>query len=149
MKKVKLIAGIIWAFLCLVFLIVLFPAIGSFSRSLAGLPFMKINPNYTGGEAASEVIHANCTIVTRRPVFDGLLKERNKGFVQVDWRGEITGEINDTIDFNLDGSPDFGIRINTGTSDSQIDPINPAVTGLDVSTSTSYGWAARIKLKKK
>ncbi len=129
-------------------MLVFFPGFTSFSRSFAKLPFMKINPNYTGGEIAYERIQANCTIVTRKPVFDGLLKERNNGFVQIDWRGEIPGEINDTIDFDLDNIPDFIIRINSETSDTQLDPMNQYVTGLDVSTSTSYGWAARIKLKK-
>jgi hypothetical protein len=148
MKKIKIIAGIAWAFICLILIIVLFPGLNSFSSSLAKLPFMKINPNYTGGEIAHESIQANCTIVTRKPVFDGLFKERKEGFVQIDWRGEIPAEIIDTIDFDLNNTPDFGIRIDTRTSDTQIDPINAAVNGLDISTPTSYGWAARIKLKK-
>ena len=148
MKKVKIITGIIWAFLCLILILVFFPGFNRFSRSLANLPFMKINPNYTGGEIAYERIQANCTIVTKEPVFDGLLKERKKGFVQIDWRGDIPGEINDTIDFDLDNTPDFGIRINTKTSDTKLDPMTGYVTGLNVSTPTSYGWAARIKLRK-
>jgi hypothetical protein len=148
MKKIKIVAGTVWALLCLILMLAFFPAYNTLSGSFAGLPFMKINPNYSGGEIAHESIQANCTIVIRKPVFDGLFKERKDGFVQIDWRGEIPAEIIDTIDFDLDNTPDFGIRIDTKTSDTQIDPINAAVNGLDISTPTSYGWAARIKLEK-
>jgi len=148
MKKVKIIAGIIWAFLCLILILVLFPGINAFSSSLAKLPFMKINPNYSGGEIAYENVHEGCTLVTREAVFNGLIKERKRGFVQVDWRGDIPEEIIDTIDYDLNNMPDFVIRIDTRTSDTEIDPISTTVTGLDVSTRTSYGWAARIELKK-
>ena len=148
MKKVKIIAGITWAIVCLIVMVAFFPGIGTLAGSLAKFPFMKINPNMSGGEIAYESIHEGCTLATHRPVFDGLIKERKKGFVQIDWRGEIQDEICDTIDYDLNGIPDFGIIINTATADSRIDPLNPAVTGLDVSTPASYGWTARIKLKK-
>jgi hypothetical protein len=148
MKKVKIIAGIIWAILCLIVMVAFFPGFNSLSRSVAKFPFMKINPNMSGGGIAYENIQASCTLVMHHPVFDGLVKERKNGFVQVDWRGEIKEEIFDTIDYDLNGIPDFCISINTQTADTRLDPINPAVNGIDVSTSTSYGWAARIRLKK-
>jgi hypothetical protein len=148
MKKVKIVAGIIWAILCLIAMIAFFPGFNSLAGSLAKLPFMKINPNMSGGEIAHENIHAGCTLVTHRPVFDGLIKDRKNGFVQVDWRGEVKEEINDTIDYDLNGTPDFSIRINTATADTRLDPLSQDVTGLDVSTPTSYGWVARVRLKK-
>jgi hypothetical protein len=107
---------------------------------------MKINPNYTGGEIAYERVHANCTIITREPVFDGLFRERRNGFVQIDWKGEIPENIQDTIDFNLDSIPDFLIRINTREPDTKLEPMTSKVIGLGISTPTSYGWAARINL---
>jgi hypothetical protein len=148
MKKIKIIAGIIWAFLCLILIIILFPGLNSFSTSTAKLPFMKINPNYSGGEVARQLIEASCTLDIRKPVFDGLIKERNRGFVQIDWRGNIPDKIVDTIDYDLDKIPDFCIFIDRNQSKTVLDPINKKVRDVIISTPTSYGWAVRVELIK-
>jgi hypothetical protein len=148
MKKIKIIAGITWAFICLIIIIVLFPGLGSLSSSFAKLPFMKINPNYTGGETAKSLIMDNCTIDIRTPVFDGLFGERQKGFVQIDWRGNIPEEINDTIDYNSDTSNDFAIHINSKNSETELEAFNDKVRNVEISTPTSYGWAVRVNLIK-
>jgi len=148
MKKVKITAGIIWAFLCLILIIILFPLINNFSSAASKLPFMKINPRYTGGEIVGQVVSPGCTLVIRKPVFNGLFKERKKGFVQLDWRGNIPEEINDTIDFNFDKIPDFGIMIDRVNSKTLLDPLNSKVKDVSISTLTSYGWAVRVELVK-
>jgi hypothetical protein len=148
MKKVKIIAGITWAFICMILIIILFPGLNSFSSSAARLPFMKINPNYTGGEVAKRLITESCTLDIRRPVFDGLFRERNKGFVQLDWRGNVPENIYDTIDYNLDGISDFCILVATKDSKSELKVFNRKVKDISISTPTSYGWSARINLVK-
>jgi hypothetical protein len=148
MKKIKIIAGITWAFICLILIIILFPGLNSFSASAAKLPFMKINPNYTGGEVGQQIVAEGCTLDIRKPVFDGLFKERKKGFVQLDWRGNIGDEINDTIDYDLDNRPDFYILIDRKQSKTVLNPINNKVRGVSISTPTSYGWAVRVNLLK-
>lgn len=148
MKKLKIIAGITWAFICLILIIILFPGLNSFSASAAKLPFMKINPNYTGGEVVHRFIAESCTLEIRKPVFDGLLKERNRGFVQVDWRGNLPDKITDTIDFDLDKSPDFCIFVDRDQSKTTLEPINAKVEGVVISTPTSYGWSVRVGLIK-
>jgi hypothetical protein len=148
MKKIKIIAGITWAFICLILILILFPGLNSFSSSAARLPFMKINPNYSGGEVAREYITENCTIVVHKPVFDGLFRERAKGFVQVDWKGNLPEKFIDTIDYNSDSSPDFVIQIDRAISKTILNPLNTQVRDAGISTSTSFGWAARINLKK-
>jgi hypothetical protein len=148
MKKIKIIAGITWAFICMILIIILFPGLNSFSASAAKLPFMKINPNYTGGEVAHQLISAGCTLDIRKPVFDGLFRERNRGFVQIDWRGNIPDEITDTIDFNLDKIPDFTITIDRINSKTSLNPMNSKVMDVAISTPASYGWAVRVELIK-
>jgi len=148
MKKIKIIAGISWAFICLILIIVLFPGLNSFSSSAAKLPFMKINPNYTGGEIAEQLISEGCTLNIRKPVFDGLLKERKRGFVQMDWRGNIPQIINDTIDYDLDKEPDFTIFVDRNLSKTVLNPMKSNVKDINISSSTSYGWAVRVNLKK-
>ena len=148
MKKLKIIAGITWAFAGLILIIILFPGLNSFSASASKLPFMKINPNYSGGEVAKQLISDGCTLSIRKPVFDGLLRERKNGFVQLDWTGNLPDKISDTIDYDFDNKPDFSIevdRLNTLTS---IDAFSLKVKDVEMSTQTSYGWAVRIGLKK-
>ena len=148
MKKVKIIAGISWAFFCLILIIILFPGLNSFSFSVSKLPFMKLNPRYTGGEIADQVLSKSCTLNIRKPVFNGFLKERNLGFVQLDWHGTIPDIIKDSIDYNHDGIKDFCVLIDRKNSKTVLDPINRKIKGVLISTQTSYGWAVRIGLIK-
>ena len=148
MKKLKIFLGITWAFLCLIMILVLFPGLNSFSGSVSKLPFMKLNPRYSGGEVAREIVTASCTLDIRKPVFNGFLSERIKGFVQIDWRGPLPEKINDTIDYNNDGVKDFELIVNTKESKSVIYPFNSKVKDIIISTPTSYGWAVRVGLIK-
>jgi hypothetical protein len=148
MKKVKIIAGISWAFLCLVLIIILFPGLTGFSSTVSKLPFMKLNPIYSGGEIAERIITANCTLDIRKPVFNGFLKERNSGFVQLDWHGPIPEVIKDSVDYDHDGRNDFYISIDRKNRKTILDPVNIKVKSVAVSTQTSYGWAVRVRLIK-
>ena len=148
MKKIKIVAGIFWAILCLLLILVLFPGLNNFSSGISRLPFMKINPNLTGGEAAEQIVMKSCTLVVRKPVFDGLIGERKQGFVQIDWRGNLPEIVSDTIDYDLDKKPDFVIRISRSESSTVLKLLNPKVRKVGISTPTSYGWSARIKIEK-
>jgi hypothetical protein len=148
MKKFKIAAGITWAFICLILIIIFFPKWNKMTEAIGRLQFMKINPNYTGGEIAQQFIMPACTLDIRKPVFDGLFKERNRGFVQIDWRGKLPDKLIDTIDYDLDKSPDFIIEIDRASSETNLNRINSKVKDVSVSTPTSYGWAVRINLKK-
>jgi hypothetical protein len=148
MKKIKIIAGTIWAVSGLILILILFPGINSFSVSASKLPFMKINPNLTGGEVAKQISMKDYTIDIRKPVFDGLIKERKNGFVQIDWRGNIPDMIADTIDYDLDNMHDFRVMIDRKQTVTEIKSFNNKVGDVIASTATSYGWAMRINVKK-
>jgi hypothetical protein len=148
MKKVKILAGITWAFAGLILIIILFPGLNSFSESASHLPFMKINPNYSGGEVARQLISEGCTLDIRKPVFDGLSGERKSGFVQIDWHGNVLEKIYDTIDFNNDGLSDFSVSVNRKESKTEFASLNPMARKITISTPTSYGWAIRVELKR-
>lgn len=149
MKTIKIAAGITWAFLCLIIIIVLFPALNPLANSTAKLPFMKINPNYTGSYVVKEIVKQNYTINIRKPVFKGLIGEKQNGFVQIDWRtSKLPSSIIDTIDYDDDSKKDFIIQIDSLNAQSKITPLNPKVGEIKVSTPTSYGWAVRVGLMK-
>lgn len=148
MKKIKIIVGIAWAFAGLILIIILFPGLNSFSASVSKLPFMKLNPRYTGGEVSRQIAAESCTLSIRKPVFNGFLKERNSGFVQLEWHGTIPEMINDSIDYDNDGKKDFCIFIDRKKSKTVLNPFNLKVIDVALSTPTSYGWAVRIRLFK-
>jgi hypothetical protein len=148
MKKIKIIAGITWAFLGLILILILFPGMNSFSSSAAKLPFMKINPNLTGGEISHQMISEGCTLDIRKPVFNGLIGERKHGFVQLDWRGNLPDRLNDTVDYDLDGVQDFSVVIDRTKSKTEIAPFSDKVKDIRISTPASYGWAVRVDLLK-
>jgi hypothetical protein len=148
MKKLKIIAGIIWAFLGLILIIILFPGLNGYSVSVSKLPFMKLNPIYSGGEIVKQVVADRCTLDIRRPVFNGFIKERNTGFVQLDWKGNLPELINDSIDYDQDGVKDFIISVDRKTSKTILTPINIKAKKVVISTRTSYGWAVRVGLIK-
>jgi hypothetical protein len=148
MKKVKIIAGISWAFLGLLLIIILFPGLNSFSVSVSKLPFMKLNSRYTGGDIARQMITANCTLDIRKPVFNGFIKDRSSGFVQLDWHGNLPETIKDSVDFDGDGKIDFNILINRKDPKTAIEIFNNMVKKVLISTPTSYGWAVRVGLDK-
>lgn len=148
MKNIKIIAGICWAIAGLILIIILFPGLNSFSVSVSKLPFMKLNPRYTGGEVAKQLITDKCTLDIRKPVFNGFLKERSSGFVQMDWRGTIPELIRDSIDYDNDGKKDFCIEVKRTKQESALEVYNNKVKKILISTPTSYGWAARVGLSK-
>jgi len=148
MKKIRIIFGITWAVLCMLLVIILFPGMNNLSASAARFSFMKINPNYTGGEIAREFIRENDTLRIRKPVFSGLLHDRKTGFIQVDWRGKLPPVLKDTIDFDFDSRPDFCVVIDRESRKSQIIPFSPGVGSVRVSVPVSYGWAMRVNLSK-
>ena len=148
MKRIKIITGITWAFAGLILIILLFPKLTDLSKSFAQLPFMKINPNYSGGDIAFSDSVAGYRLDIRKPVFDGLLGERKKGFVQLDWRGRLPEIISDTIDYDRDGKSDFLIAINTREPKTEVKPLDNRVESVNVSTATSYGWAVRVNISR-
>jgi hypothetical protein len=148
MKKVKIIAGLIWAFACLVLIIILFPGLSGFAGSLSKAPFMKIHPRYSGGEVARQIVTQNCTLDIRKPVFKGLIGDREDGFVQLDWRGKVPEEIIDTIDYDFDGVADFLILADTKTNNTVLEGFSSKIKDINISTGTTYGWAVRINISK-
>ena len=146
MKKAKIIAGIVWAILCLLLIVALFPGLDSFSRSVSELSFMQIHPRYSGGEVAFRVVMENCTLEVRQPVFRGLVGNRKTGFVQIDRRGDIPELINDSIDYNQDGIMDFNVVIDTKSAETSINKFSDKVGNPVISTPVSYGWSVRVGL---
>jgi hypothetical protein len=151
MKKLLTVLGFIWAVLCLIIVLAMFPGLNNCSRQLAKLPFMKINPTFSGGDTASTVFYDNYTLNIHKPVFAALIGESSKGFVQLDWnwKDSIPVVIADSIDYDQDLTPDFIIGIDPSTEKLQLESLNEVVKGIQGSARTRNGWIVRVELEKK
>ena len=140
-----------FAYLCggctVVAVLLIFVGLGKWSEQLSHLPFMKIHPRYAGGEIAEMIDEGQLQWTIHHPIFDGLIRPRKQGFVQVDLRcsGEIPNVVEKAIDYNRDGDEDFLIRIQT--IERQVPEIvsySDKVKGLDQWARTDDGWIVRI-----
>ncbi len=123
----------------------LFFLLGQLSGSAARLPFMKIHPLYSGGEVTREYEAGGLLLRIHRPVFDGLLFERDEGFVQVDIIGTKAPEGELLLDLDNDGRQDLGLLI-TAIGTVQTRPIAEPVKGLQSWARSREGWIVRIAL---
>jgi hypothetical protein len=151
MKRLLTILGFIWAVLCLVIVLVMFPGLDSCSRHLAKLPFMKINPAFSGGDTATTICYDNYTLYIHEPVFAALIGESSKGFVQLDWtwKDSIPVVVSDSIDYDSDLVPDLIIGIDPSSEKLKIEPLNDVVGEIEASSRTRDGWIVRVGLEKR
>jgi hypothetical protein len=151
MKKILTILGYIWAGICLLTVLIMFTGLDSFSKQLARLPFMKINPIYSGGEVIKKIETSDYTIELHEPVFESLIGESKEGFVQMEWiwKDTMPESVRDTIDYNNDNKNDFIIHIKTGSKEIVLEKIEEKVQDVDASAMTQDGWIVRIGLSRK
>jgi hypothetical protein len=149
MKKLLAIPAYIWAIACALLLPITFMGNDFFAQKLSLLPFMKVNPKYTGGTAARHYTQGGLTTTINKPVFAALVGQSAKGFVQVTFSGAkpLPGTIGSTIDYNNDGKPDFRLRVNTLSGDTQLSPLSTEVLALNVSSKVKDYWVVRVDIR--
>ncbi len=150
MRRVTSLVGFVWA-ACAV-LVVLACFIGSdyFSQRLAAATGVKISPWFSGGEIAATTEHGTYRTLIHRPVFDGLISERQDGFLQVRWEPHqaLPARIEEAIDYNGDGTTDFTIVLDTTSGEASLTGTSPSVVGIRGTYRLKTGWAVRILLRK-
>jgi hypothetical protein len=150
MKKLLSIPAYLWAIICMLLIPVTFMGSSGFARELAKLPFMKIHPAFSGGEADRSYLSDSLTITVNKPVFPALFGESKNGFVQVKFSGRkpLPPMIRDTIDYNKDGSADFTVGINTTSGETSIHSLNEKVQTTCLSAMVKEAWIVRVDLKR-
>jgi len=150
MKRLKSIVGYAWAILAIPIVLATFIGMDFWARGLAGATGVIISPWFTGGEVVRTETHERYRTEIHRPVFDGLLGERDKGFVQIKWMpesGKLPPVIEEEIDFNGDNSTDFFISLNTRTNEASLRPESSRVIALREIINLGEGRVARVWLK--
>jgi len=150
MKRFITIPAYLWAVACMLLIPVTFMGNNGFAKQLARLPFMKVNPIYTGGETDRSYQKDSLTITINKPVFEALIGENSKGFVQIRFApaDSLPKTIIQSIDYNNDGTNDFDLTIHTINGDTKYESRNEHCTGLNVSSKVKKDWVIRINLLK-
>ena len=149
MKKLLSIVGYSWAVLCLILIPATFIGNNAFANMLAKFSFMKVNARYSGGDLDHVVAKNDYKIEINKPVFTALVGESSEGFVQVKWIAgkELPPVINDTIDFDGNGLPDFSVNIDTKSGKTELKSFDKNVIGLRISSKVKESWLIRVDLK--
>jgi len=133
---------------CLLIILIMFPGLDNFSRQFAKLSFMKVNTTLSGGDVIRSVEYEDYTLNIHEPVFEALIGESSKGFIQLDWiwKDSIPVPVKDSIDFNMDDHIDFIVGIDPLSNQVQLDPLQPFVEEITEEARIENGWIVRIGL---
>lgn len=151
MKKGLVPVGYVWGIATALGGFALFIGLGGAGHALAQLPFMKIHPVYSGAEVVRTQTIPGGELRFHRPVFDGLIGPRKKGFVQVDvipaYKGAFPMDCE--VDYDADGVVDCVVSLPAdGVGWPSVTGINPQVSGLANAGRGREGWIIRIGLDR-
>ena len=84
MKRIISFLAYVWASLATPLILALFIGLGAWQQQLLKLPFMRIDPVYSGGEVVDSLVADDYKIMIHERVFPGVFSESDDGFVQMD-----------------------------------------------------------------
>lgn len=150
MPRIKTIIGYFLAALALPVVLATFMGLEFWSHNLASSTRITISPWFSGGEVIRTIDHERYQTLIHCPVFDGLLKERKEGFVQVDWAplSGLPGLIKEDIDFDGDGRKDFLVELDAQAGSAVITPYSQRVINLEGCNKIKEARTIRVLLKR-
>ncbi len=148
MKRLKIIIACILAFLCIPVVLATFIGMDPISRWIVYRTGIRVSPWNTGGDVSRVIDHGAWRTMIHQPVFQGLIGERDQGFVQVDWlkRTSWPETIDETIDYDHDGKADFRLLLRKGET-VQLESFQPFVTAISDTLYYAERKIIRIRLK--
>lgn len=152
MKKLKAILGYLIAALMVPLGMFTLIGMGPVSEMIVNVTGVRISPLYTGGEVVRTVDHLSYETRIHRPVFDALIGETREGFVQIVWspRNALPATVEETIDFDTDGTPDFTITLHPASKTATWQALTNQPFGMDgpyaIGEGEVEGVGVRIKL---
>ena len=148
LKKLRSFIAYFIASFSLIIVTYLFINLGSISEIISKLPFMKINPIFSGGEICNEILKENYKIYVHKPVFPSLIGNSDFGFVQLDYKYSANIILKDSIDYNQDNQVDFYISSSANLDSLYLDIFNREVHNISRNLVLKDGRLIRIGLRK-
>jgi len=121
---------------------------GGLDRLLDKALGLRLAPSISGGEVTMTIPHGAYEARIHRMVFDGLLGQRREGFIQVDWTplANLPRSIDEEIDADADGRPDFRLTVDTAEAASRLTPYASWVLRLEGTYRRKESLAVRVEL---
>jgi hypothetical protein len=149
--KLKSLFGYGWASLSLVAVLATFIGLNFWAKTLAKDTGIRISPRFSGGEVRQTIDHGSYKTLLHRMVFDGLVNERSKGFVQIDWvpgeKQQLPAAIEEELDIDGDGASDISIHVDTSDGKAGMLRQAPYVIGLEPLIASGPERILRIQLR--
>jgi hypothetical protein len=148
MSKITSFIGYTLAIMATPLVLATFIGMPFWAGKLVSTTGLKVSPWYSGGNVVRIVDHGAYQTLIHQTVFDGLICERSKGFVQVDWTPltALPETIEEDIDYNDDGQADFHIQLDAKTGQARLSAFNPRILGLGGTFKLKKAWAIRVSL---
>jgi hypothetical protein len=150
MSKLQSVLGYIVAALSIVAMLGgAFTWISGLGEPLATATGLETAANWTGGEVVKTVDHGAYHTAIHRMVFDALVGEHKRGFVQVAWEPleALPARIDEEVDVDADGQADFRVELNTVAQQATLTPISPIVLELQGVYEIRDTLAVRVRLE--
>jgi len=151
MSHIKTYLAYSWAFLAAPLVLATFMGMDFFAGKLVAVTSLHVHPIYTGGAVARTIDHGTYQTLIHQPVFDGLVGQREHGFVQIQWRpkdANLPESIEEQIGFNADNTSDFRIRLNTKTNAAHLEASDSRVLSVGEVLTVGNTRVARVNLKR-
>ena len=148
MTYIKSTFGYLIAFLSIIVAVATFASDGIIGKAIVKRGNLVVSPNMYGGKIIKTIHNDGYRIVIHEPVFQGLLKPKKRGYVQIDFFIDKNAPtvISEDIDFDEDNKIDFNISYNTSINHADIKSYHPHVSTRFRGTKRKSGYTVRIAL---
>jgi hypothetical protein len=149
--KLKSVLGYAWAAICLIAVLATFVGLNFWAQTLAKETGIQISPHFSGGEVRQTIDHGSYKTLLHRLVFDGLVSERSKGFVQIDWvppeKQPLPAVIEEELDIDGDGASEVLVHVDTAEGNARMLRQAPYVIGLEPLIAAGPERILRVQLR--
>jgi hypothetical protein len=149
--KLKSVFGYTWAAVCLVVVLATFVGLNFWAQTLAKDTGIRISPHFSGGEVRQTIDHGSYITLLHRLVFDGLVSERSKGFIQIDWvpqeKQQLPAVIEEELDIDGYGSGEVLIHVDMSEVKAKMLRQAPYVIGLEPLIAAGPERILRVQLR--
>lgn len=146
--QLKASLGYLLAIVLIPLALAVFIGLNDWAKLLASSSGLRISPWFSGGEVIQTRARPGHEMRIHKPVFDALVGERSKGFVQIDWapKSSVPAKIDETIDIDGDGKADLRVLWNIRADKIELESLAPWVTGLEGHYELSKRYTIRVGL---